>query len=136
MAVRAVEQVPSPALVDAGNVGQLVAQSGGYQDPAGTQLRSAGESDMEARFDVDHGVVEQAAAIAGHLCPAGHEQVAWGHAIPGQKAVHMRGRRVAWPPRVHHRYRAPGPCQHQGRAQAGRAATNHHDVVFLHGPPD
>jgi hypothetical protein len=37
MAVRAVEQVPSPSLADAGNVGQLVAQPGGYQDPARMQ---------------------------------------------------------------------------------------------------
>jgi hypothetical protein len=35
MAVRAVEQVSSPSLPDAGKVRQLVAQPCGHQDPAG-----------------------------------------------------------------------------------------------------
>jgi hypothetical protein len=135
MAVRAVEQVPPPSLPDAGDVGQFVAQSGGYQDPASPQSRSAGEPDVEARFDADHGVVDQAAAIAGHLGPAGRDQVVGWHAIPGQEAMHVRGRRVAGHAGVHHGHRTPGPCQHHGRAQAGRAATDHHDVVVLHGPP-
>jgi len=83
---------------------------------------------------IDHGV-DQAAAIAGNLDPAGRDQVVGWHAILGQEAMHVRGRRVAGPTRVNHNHRAPGPCQHQGHTQAGRAATNHHDVVVPHGPP-
>jgi hypothetical protein len=69
MAVRAVQQVPSPSLPDAGKVRQLVAQSGGHQDPAGTQRRGPGDSYLEAGLDADHGVVDQAAARAA-LRPA------------------------------------------------------------------
>jgi hypothetical protein len=91
---------------------------------------------VEAGLDADHGVVDQGAAVAGHLGPTGGEEVVGWHAIPGQEAVHVRGRRVTGPAGIHHDHRAPGPDQHQGRAQAGRAATNHHDVIVLHGPPD
>jgi hypothetical protein len=120
-----VQKVPAPSLPDAGNVRQLVAQPGGDQDPARPQWRAAGQSDLEAGRHADHGVVEQGAAIAGHLTPAGGEQLAGGHAIPGQKAMHVRGRRVARPAGIHHSHRAPGPDQHQGRTQAGSAATDH-----------
>src|SRR5215211_5609765 len=61
--------VPSPSLPDAGKVRQLVAQSGGHQDPAGTQRRGPGDSYLEAGLDADHGVVDQAAARAA-LRPA------------------------------------------------------------------
>jgi hypothetical protein len=98
MAVRAVEQVPPPSLADASDVRQLVAQPGRDQDPASPQSRSAGEPDVEARFDADLGVVDQAAAIAGHLGPAGRDQVVGWHAIPGQKAVHVRGRALRGTP--------------------------------------
>ena len=87
----------------------------------------------EVGLDADHGVVEQAAAVAGHLCPACREQVSGWHAVSGQEAVHVRGGRVAWPAGIDHDHRAPGPEQHQGRAQAGGAATDHHDVVVPHG---
>jgi hypothetical protein len=109
MAIRAVQQVPPPSLPDAGNVRQIVAQSGGYQDPAGTQWRAVGELDIEAGFDADHGVVDQVAAIAGQLRSAGRQELAWGHAIPGQEAVHVCRRRVAGRPGIDHDHRAPCP---------------------------
>jgi hypothetical protein len=136
MAVGAVQQVPPPSLPDAGNVRQLVAQSGGDQDPPGTHGRGAGQPDLEAGLHADHGVVDQAAAVAGHLGSARGEQVGGWHAVAGQEAVHVRGWRIAGPAGIDHNHRAPGPQQHQGRAQAGSAATDHQDVVFVHGPPD
>jgi hypothetical protein len=48
----------------------LVAESGGNQDSTGTQVCAAGQPYMEAGLDADHGVVDQAAAKAGHLSPA------------------------------------------------------------------
>jgi hypothetical protein len=87
---------------------------------------------VEAGLDADHGVVDQGAAIAGHLRPACRQELAWWHAVPGQEAVQVGGRRVAGRPGIDHDDRAPGPQQHQGRTQAGRAATDHQDVVFLH----
>jgi hypothetical protein len=132
MAVRAVEQVSSPSLADAGNLWQLVAQAGGDQDSTGTQVCAAGQPHVEAGLDADHGIVDQAAAIAGHLSPACRQELAWGHAIPGQEPVHVRRRRVAGRPGIDHDHHAPSPHQHQGRTQAGSAATDHHDVVFLH----
>ena len=49
VAVRAVQHVAAPALAQAGDVGQLVAQPGGDEHPPGAQTRSAvGEQDLEA----------------------------------------------------------------------------------------
>ena len=48
VAVRAVEQVAAPALADAREVGELVAEPGGDQDPAGAQCLPVRDGDVEA----------------------------------------------------------------------------------------
>ena len=78
----------------------------------------------EAGLDADHGVVDQAAAIAEDLSPARRQELAWWHAVPGQEPVHVGGRRVAGHAGIDQGHPAPGPQQDQGRTQAGRAATD------------
>ena len=48
VAVRAVQDVAGPALGEPGNVGQLVAQAGGHEQPAGRDPLPVGEQDLEA----------------------------------------------------------------------------------------
>ena len=47
VAVRAVQEVATPALTDAGDVGELVAQAGGDQDAPGSQGPAVVEDDVE-----------------------------------------------------------------------------------------
>ena len=48
VAVRAVEQVATPALADAGEVGELIAEPGGDQDPPRRDRVALGDGDPEA----------------------------------------------------------------------------------------
>ena len=48
VAVGAVQQVAAPALADARQVGELVAQPGGDQDPPGGRCLPVGQGDLEA----------------------------------------------------------------------------------------
>lgn len=95
MAVRAVQQVAAPALVDPRHVRQLVADTGGDQDPSRSEDGAAGEADEESRLDAEHPVLDQVDAVARHLGPAGFQQLPGGHPVAGQEALHVRRRCVA-----------------------------------------
>jgi hypothetical protein len=85
---------------------------------------------VEAGLYADHGVVEQAAAIAGPLGPACREQVAWWHAIRDRKPC-MWVAGALGRAGIDQDHRARGSEQHQCRTQPGSAATDYQDVVFL-----
>ena len=143
VAVGAVQQVAAPALADAGDVGQLVAQAGGDQHAPGAQVRPPCEGDLERasrggagrrpQRDAGDGAGHQVAAVAGDLGAAGGQQLGGRQAVASQEAVHVGGRGVARLPGIDHGDLPPGPGQDQGGGQAGGAAADDHDVVLVHG---
>ena len=118
VAVGAVEEVAAPALADAREVGELVAEPGGDQDPPGGQCLPVGQGELEAAVvtgpDVGDGAADQLAAVAGHLVAAGREQLRGWHAVAGQEPLHVRGGCVARLAGVDHHDRAAGAGQDQG----------------------
>ena len=67
VAVRAVEEVPAPALARTGDIGKLVARAGRDEDPPRGQHPAAGELDGEAVVDPEHSVRDDLDAVAGPL---------------------------------------------------------------------
>ena len=118
VAVGAVEQVASPALADAREVGELVAEPGGDQDAAGGQCLPVRQGDLEAAVvassDVSDGAADQVPAVAGHLVAAGRQQLRGWHAVARQEPLHVGGGCVAGRARVDHHDRAAGAGQDQG----------------------
>ncbi len=133
VAVRAVEEIPTPALVHPGDVRELIGHACGEEHPSCPQPTAAGEVHEEAGFDALDPIAHQLHAVAGRLGPPGDEQVRRGHPFPGQEALHVGGRGVSGRSGVDHRHPAACPAQHQGGAQAGRSPADHHHVVRLHG---
>lgn len=95
VAIGTVQEVLSPSLTDAGDVRELVARSGGYEDAAGRELCAVAEADGEAGVDAHHDVVDDLDAVAGDLGSPCREQVAGWHAVAGEVALHMSGRGVS-----------------------------------------
>ena len=127
--VGTVQQVAAPPLPDSGEVRQSIVDTRRHQDPSRTQHTAAGQADGEPGLDADGPVRHQVDAVPGHLGPAGSEQVGRGHAVAGQESLHVRRGRVAGLSSVDDRDPAPGPAEHQGCAQAGRATTDDDHVV-------
>ena len=96
VAVRAVEQVLSPALPDTGDVRELVADPGGNDDAAGRQHFAVAAVDGEAGVDASDDVIDDLDAVAGDLVSTGREQLGRWHPVVGQVAVHVGGRGIAW----------------------------------------
>jgi len=122
VAVGTVEEVASPALADAGDVGEQVSQPGGDQDVAGRHdrlaaVRTGRHGQLEAapvgRPCAGDGAADQLGAVARHLRPPGGEEVDRRHPVAGQEPLHVGGGGVARRPRVDHQHRTPGPGQDQ-----------------------
>jgi hypothetical protein len=130
-----VQHVVPPPLAQPGQVGQLVDQTGGDQQPPRAHGAPVGKRDGEpvvvpgGRDDLagDHG-----AAVPGDLGPAGGQQVARRGAVAAQVVVHLGGRGVPRRTAVHHQHRPARPAQGQRPAQPGGTAADHHHVVPLH----
>jgi hypothetical protein len=133
-----VQHVPGPSLPQAGNVGQLVPQPGRDQQPPGRDPPAADQQHPEPgrtiRYQAGSGALEDLAAIALHLSPAGGHKLCGREPVAWQEAVHVRGRRVARHAAVDDQDLAAGPGQHQCCGQSGGSATDDRDVVITHDP--
>ena len=137
VAVRAVHDVDAPAGGHTRDVGKLVAQAGGDQQPAGRH-RAGPDLDPEpvavpAQGGDPSGLYP--AAVPGHLGAPGRVDLPGRRAVPGEEVVHVPGGGVARVPRVDHQDRTAGPGQRDRAAQPGRAAADHYHVIALiHAP--
>ena len=141
VAVRAVQQVASPPLADAGDVGDLVAQAGGDQDAPCAPARSRpSRCDVEARPPARrrsgaHAVMVETvpetscAAVPGDLGAAGGEQLGGREAVGAEEALHVGGGGVARLAGVDDGDPAAGAAEHQRGGEAGGAAADDDDVV-------
>src|SRR2546425_1186460 len=64
VAVRAVQEVPTPALAGTGDVGQLVDGTRREEQPSRSHRTAAGEPEREAAGDLDHAVVDEFDGVA------------------------------------------------------------------------
>jgi len=74
VAIRAVQDVTPPAFADAGDIGELVDQAGGDQEPPRADPAAVLKPDREAaagRGELVDPSVEHLHAVATDLCPAG-----------------------------------------------------------------
>ena len=137
VAVRAVQEIAPPPLADAGDVGQLVAEAGGDQDPPRVQDSAAREANREARLDPGDVILDQLDAVAGRFGPAGGQEFGRRHPVPRKETLHVSCRRVPRRSGIDDGDPAACAAEHERRTQAGRAAADHHHVkvvfvVFVH----
>ena len=132
MAVRAVHDLPAPALAQPGDLGQLVDEPGGHEQPPpvvhGAVVQGHDEVAGVAGRRTDP-TVDHLDAVAAHLVPTDCEQLERVHAVAAEEAVHTVGGCVARVAGVDHEHRAAGAAQVQGPAQSGRATADHDHVM-------
>jgi hypothetical protein len=128
VAVGAVQDVTCPPIGKAGDVGELVPEPGGDQQPAGADAAALGEQHPEAvpavGNDVGDGAVQEVTAVPGDLVTPGREQLRGGHPVTRKEAVHVCRRGVAWRAVVDHDDVAAGPRQDQSRGETGGATAD------------
>ena len=119
MAVGAVEEVATPALAHARDVGEHVAEPGGDQQPARADHVALGQLDVEAggivagRAYVGDPSGDDVGAVPGDLLASQPRQLGWREPVAGEEAVHVLGGGVARFAGVDDRDAAPGPGQDQ-----------------------
>ena len=131
VAVRAVQEIASPALASADDIGQLVHGAGREEHPSRLDGPAAGEPEREAGRRVHHAVFDDLHAVAPDLGSRGPEQVGRGHPVARQEALHVRGGSVARRAGVDHDDPAPRPAEHERGAQTGRPASDDRNVIGL-----
>ncbi len=133
MAVRAVQHVDAPALGQAWDLGQLVAQAGRDQQPTGGNS-SIGEVDAKTIPHPRYGPGQSrldAPAVPGQFRLAERVELGRRRAVPAQKVVHMTGRRVALITCIQNQHRAAKARQRHRTAEPRGSTTNDHHVIRL-----
>ncbi len=103
------EQVAAPALAQARDVGEHVAQAGGDQHASRTQGGAVSEADVEARLGArgpayaDHSPGDDVGAVPGHLLATQAQQLGGREAVAGEETLQVLGGAVAGLARVHDR---------------------------------
>ena len=132
VAVRAVQHVAAPLLPYTGNVGQLVDQPGGHQQPPRGDEAAVVEGDVEPVRGAAHALGlagQHQATVVLDLLAAGADQLGRADAVAGQEPVHPRGGGVARRSGIDHDHGTPGPPQGHRRAQAGGTTADHRDIA-------
>ncbi len=138
VAERTMDDVATPVLGDAVDVGQLVDQAGGSEHPAGDHRVPADELDAEMSVagaaHVDRASGKHLDAIAADLRSADRGQVRRWDSLMAEIAVHVCGRGVARLAGVDHDDRPALAGELQRRGEAGGRPTDDRDVaVTFHG---
>ena len=131
VAVRAVQEIPTPPLTDPGDV--RAARRRHRSRPGSVAPSAPGHRPGERRTRVrspTHLVRRRARRRSRSTSarPAARE-VGRRHPVAGQEPLHVRRGGVAWRSGVDHGDPAPRPAQHESRAQAGGPAADHHHVI-------
>ncbi len=138
VAVGAVEQVAAPALADAGDVGDVVAEAGGDQDAPGAQDRPVVERDLEATavlglqasgaMAVTVPATSSTPYPATSARPAARSSAGGRPSEPRNPCMWAAGALRGWPASTT-ATRRRARAEDQGGGQAGGAAADDHDVV-------
>ena len=133
VAERAVDDRATPVLGQAGQVGELVAQAGRGDDPAGVDHMPTTECDTEAAVlagHVDGATGEHLGAVGAHLLARDQQEVRGRATLVAEVAVHLVGGRVPGLAGVDddHRPTLAGELQGRGEARGGTADDGHFNV--------
>jgi hypothetical protein len=129
MAVRAVQEIPSPPLANSRDRRELVRDSRREQDPPRRQHSATGKADDKPLLDRSDVIRNELYAVCGHLCSTRGKEVGRRHSVTGQETLHVCCGSVAGRTSVDDCDAAPGSPQHQRRAQSGGSASDHDDVI-------
>ena len=136
VAERAVDDVATPVVGEALDVGEHVDQTGGGEHPAGDQRVAADELDAEVIVvgpgHLDHAAVDHLAAVAADLVATDRGQRRGRHAVVSEVAVQVRGGGVARLAGVDDDHRAALATElERGRESGGRSADDRDVAVAL-----
>ena len=131
VAVGAVQEIASPALAGADDIGQVVHGAGREQHPSRLDGPAACEPEREAGRRFHHAVVDDLHAVALDLGARGPEQAGRRRSVARQEALHVRGGSVARRAGVDDDDPAPGPAEHERGAQTGGPASDDRHVIGL-----
>ena len=131
VAIRALDDVPTPPLGQAGHVGQVVGESGGDDQPTGGERRAVvggGGEVAGVAAEIGDGRVDDADVVPVQIRPPVLQVVERGGVVAAEHAVHVRGGCVARGAVVEDDDTATGTAQHECCAQARGAAADHQNV--------
>jgi hypothetical protein len=133
VAERAVDDVTTPVLREALDLGELVDETGGREHAAGDDRVPADEVDPElvvvgARH-ARRASGQDLPAVAAHLLTPDGGQLRRRAPFTAEEAVHVCSRRVARLTGVDHQYGATRSSELKCATQAGRATADHDHVV-------
>jgi hypothetical protein len=133
----AVDDSPAPLLGQALDLGELVGDAGGGDDPTGHQRVAAAQVEPERAVleaaGTEHPAGQHLAAVGADLLAADGHQLGRRGALAPEVAVHVLGGRVARGHVVDDDHAASLPRELQSRCQArGRAADDCDLAVALH----
>jgi hypothetical protein len=131
MAIRAVQEIPAPALAGAVDGGQLVRGARREQHVACPHGIADGELQTKVRGRVDHAVLDELDAVALDLGARGGEQLRRRHPVAREEPLHVRGGGVAGRARVDDEHSTACTAQDERGAQAGGAAADDRYVIEL-----
>ena len=139
VAIRAVQNVPAPALCQPRDLRQIVPHAGGGDQTAGGEPAAVVRLHLESRSGLADLLDDGGAhldAVACHFGAGPAEEFQRVGALVAQHPMHVAGEAVARAAAVEHQDPPQRPAQHQGRAQPGSAAADDNDIPFVvfHGP--
>ena len=129
--IRAVMNRDAVAVVEAGNVGQVIAHAAGDERHASLHLPPVVQRGLEGVSEVDELGDRRLArfdAVRPQLFTSKAKQVKWGYAVAREKAVQRRRPRVTRLPRVTQKQPAPAAGEDQRCAEPGRTTPDNDDV--------
>ena len=136
----AVDDSPAPLLCQVLDLGELVGDAGGGDDPTGHQRVAAAQVEPERAVlepaGTEHPAGQHLAAVGTDLLAADGHQLGRRGALAPEVAVHVLGGRVARGHVVDDDHAAPLPGQLQSLCQTGSRAADDRDLaVALHRAP-
>jgi hypothetical protein len=138
VAIRAMEEIATPAFPRAVDVRQLIDGTGRQENVASLDGPAAAEAQLELRTSVDHGVFDDLNAIAANLVSRNPKQFGGRHPVAREEALHVLGRRVARRAGVDDNHAAARAAEDQRGTQPGSSAANDRNVIesaFHEGQP-
>jgi hypothetical protein len=133
VAERAVDHVTTPVLDQSVDVGELVDETGGGEDPSRNDRVPSGQFDPEpvagGAADVDSLPIEHFDAVAADLLAGDHRELRGGDAVVAEIAVHASCRGVAWRAGIDDDHRASLAAELQRRCEPGGRSADHSDIA-------
>jgi hypothetical protein len=129
VAIGTVQEITTPSLTDAREVGQHILHSRREKDPARREDAAVRENHGEPWIDAEHPSLGHVHAVGGHLSLSSGQEFVRRNAVSGEEPMHVRRGRVPRRAGVDYRDPASRATQDEGCAQARCASADDNDVV-------